>query len=266
MAQLTLAAEPRERTGKGAARAARRAGRVPGIIYGLKEQPVLISVTPKTLMDHLNAPGFYSHVFEIDVGGKKHRTLAREVQFDPVTDRPIHIDFMRFGPDTRVYVNVPVKFRNHAEAPGLKRGGVLNVVRHTIEMRCRPDHIPEHIMCDLTGLDIGDSLHINAVELPPDVQLAIKRNFTVATITAPSILVEVEETPAAAEGELVPGAEGVPVEGAEGVPVEGAPAEGAPVPGAAPGAAPRGAPGAAPRAAPGAAPAAAAKGKGKGDK
>lgn len=226
MAQVTLAAEPRQQTGKGATRAARRAGRVPAIIYGTKEEPVLISVEPRTLIDHLNAPGFYSHVFEIEIGGKKHRTLAREVQFDPVTDRPIHIDFMRFGPNTRVDVDVPVKFRNHAEAPGLKRGGVLNVVRHTIELRCRPDHIPESIMCDLTGLDIGDSLHIDAIELPADVERTIKRNFTIATITAPTVLVEIEEVPAAAEGEVVPGAEGEVVPGAEGEAVEGA--EGAP--------------------------------------
>ncbi len=280
MVQFTLAAELRTGTGKGAARAARRAGRVPGIIYGTKAEPVLISVEPRALMDRLDKPGFYTHIFEIEIGGKKHRTLAREVQFDPVSDRPIHVDFMRFGPDTRVSVGVPVKFRNHAESPGLKRGGVLNVVRHTIEMRCRPDGIPEFIMCDLSGLDIGNSLHIESVELPPGVELTIKRNFTVATITAPTILVEVEETPAAAEGELVPGAEGVPVEGIAGVPVEGAPApDTAPgaAPSAAPGAAPRGAPGAAPgtapRGAPGAAPRGApaadsrgGKGKGRGDK
>lgn len=269
MVQFALAAETRTSAGKGAARAARRAGRVPGIIYGTKEEPVLISVEPKALMDQLNKPGFYSHIFEIEVGGKKHRTLAREVQFDPITDRPIHVDFMRFGPDTRVNVGVPVRFRNQAESPGLKRGGVLNVVRHTIEMRCRPDAIPEFIMCDLTGLDIGNSLHIESVELPPDVQLTIKRNFTVATITAPTILVEVEEAPAAAEGALVPGAEGVPVEGVPGA--EGVPVEGAPAPGAAPGTAPSAAPGTAPRGAPGAAPGAETrggkgKGKGRGDK
>jgi large subunit ribosomal protein L25 len=254
MAQVTFAAEPREHTGKGAARAARRAGRVPGIIYGTKQEPVLISVDPRALMDKLDAPGFYSHVFEIEIGGKKHRTLAREVQFDPVTDRPIHIDFMRFGPDTRVDVEVPVRFRNHAEAPGLKRGGVLNVVRHTIELRCRPDHIPEHIMCDLTGLDIGDSLHIDVIELPADVERVIKRNFTVATITAPTILIEVEETPAEGEGVLAEGevaAEGVV--GAEGEAVEGAPAEG------------EGTEEAGVKSAPGAAPPA-DKGKGRGDR
>ena len=267
MANVTpLAALPRDRAGKGAARAARRAGRVPGIIYGNKQDPVLISIEPRFLMDQLTAPGFYSHVFEIDVAGKKHKALAREVQFDPVSDRPMHVDFMRFGADTRVNVDVPVKFKSQADSPGLKRGGVLNVVRHTIQLRCRPDAIPEFIMCDLAGLDIGDSLHIDAILLPPDVKPTIARNFTVATITAPTILVEIEETPAAAEGEAVPGAEGV--EGAvtaEGVPVEGAPSEGA-VPGAAPGAAPKGtAPGAAPKgAAPGAGPAG-GKGKGKGN-
>ena len=212
MAQATLlAAELRQGTGKGAARATRRAGRVPAVIYGNKEASVLISIDPLDLLQQLKGPGFFARVFEIEIGGEKHRVLARDLQVDPVTDRPIHVDFMRFSETTRLSIDVQVIFENHEESPGLKRGGVLNVVRHTIEMRCKPDSIPESITVDLTGLDIGDSVHISALEVPEDVELAVAdRDFTIATIAAPTILVEVEEE----EEEDVEGIEGE--EGAEG--------------------------------------------------
>ena len=187
MAQMTaLAAEVREGTGTGVARQIRRAGRIPCIIYGNKEDSVLISIDPLDLQKQLRGPGFFARVFEIEVGGKKHRVLARDLQVDPVTDRPIHVDFMRFSATTRLNINVQVVFDNHEESPGLKRGGVLNVVRHTVEMRCNPDNIPESIMVDLTGMDIGDSIHIGAIELPEDAELIIAdRDFTIATIAAP---------------------------------------------------------------------------------
>jgi len=220
MAQVTaLAAETREGSGTGAARAVRREGRVPAVIYGNKEIPVLISLDPMDLRQQLRRPGFFAHVFEITVAGKTHRVLARDLQVDPVTDRPLHVDFMRFSAQTRLDVDVEVVFLNHEESPGLKRGGVLNVVRHTIEMLCRPDAIPESVTVDLTGLDIGDSVHVSAIALPEDVELTISdRDFTVATIAAPTILVEVEEEEEGEgeEGEELEGEEGEAVEGEEG--------------------------------------------------
>ncbi|NQU62365.1 MAG: 50S ribosomal protein L25/general stress protein Ctc [Rhodospirillales bacterium] len=220
MAQATaLAAEIREGTGKGAARTARRQGRVPCIIYGNKEDSVMITIDPVDLQHQLRGPGFFSRVFELEIGGKKHRVLARELQLDPVTDRPIHVDFMRFSAATRLSIEVQVLFENQEESPGLKRGGVLNIVRHTIEMRCNPDSIPESITVDLTGLDIGDSVHIGALNIPSDVELTTDRDFTIATIAAPTLLVEVEEGEAAEGEEGEEGAEGA--EGEAGEKAEG---------------------------------------------
>lgn len=194
MAQaMILAAEVRTSNGTGHARATRRAGLVPCIIYGNKEEPLMISISPKDLQKQLRGPGFFARVFEIAVGEQKHRVLARDLQTDPVTDQPIHVDFMRFSATTLLNVEVQVVFENHDESPGLKRGGVLNVVRHYIEMRCKPDNIPESILVDLSGLDIGDSVHISKIEIPGDAELTIAdRDFTIATIAAPTLLVETE--------------------------------------------------------------------------
>ncbi len=197
---IPLAAEIRERAGKGAARATRRAGRVPAVIYGSKKDPVMISIDPLDLRKQLRGGGFFSHMFEINTGGTKEKVLPRDIQLDPVTDVPLHVDFMRFGADTQVNVGVAVVFENELASPGLKRGGVLNVVAHEVELICAPDNIPERLTVDLTGLDIGDSVHISAVNLPDGVQTTIQeRDFTVATIVAPSaVKSEAEE---AAEGE-----------------------------------------------------------------
>jgi len=210
MAQaIPLQAELRERAGKGAARATRRAGRIPAVIYGNKQDPVMISLEPIQLMKELNKPGFFSHIFEIDAGGKKEKVLARDLQVHPVTERPMHLDFMRFSASTRFNVEVPMHFINEEESPGIKMGGVLNVVRHTVEFICPPDKIPEGITIDLTGLEIGDSVHISALDIPEGIEPAITdRDFTIATIAAPTVMKAEEEE--AAEGE---GAEG---EGAEG--------------------------------------------------
>jgi len=216
MAQATpMTAEVRERAGKGPARATRRAGRVPAIIYGNKLDSVLISLDPVDLAHQLTGPGFFSRVFDVKVNGETHRVLARDLQTDPVTDRPLHVDFMRFSAATRINVDVQVLFKNEEESPGLKRGGVLNVVRHAVEMICAPDRIPESITVDLSGLEIGDSVHISDIPLPEDVQLTIAdRDFTVATVVAPSALktVEEEEAEAAAAAE----AEALALEGEEG--------------------------------------------------
>lgn len=189
-----LNAEVRERAGKGAARATRRAGRVPAVIYGNKQEPVLISVDPVDLMKELQQPGFFSHVYEIAVGGETYKVLARDLQVHPINDLPTHVDFMRFSKKTRLAVDVYVEFINEDQCPGLKEGGVLNVVRHEVELRCSPDAIPESLAADLSGLEIGDTLHISGIPLPEGAELTITdRDFTVATIAAPTIFTEVEE-------------------------------------------------------------------------
>ena len=224
MANLTaFAAEPRDRAGKGAARATRREGRVPGVIYGNKEDPVLISVDPIDLMKQINTTGFFARVYEVDVSGDKHRVLARDLQLDPVSDQPIHLDFMRFSASTRLNIDVQVVFENEDECPGLRMGGVLNVVRFAVELRCRPDSIPESLTADLSGMEIGDSLHISAIKLPEDVELTITdRDFTVATIAAPTIVEEVEEDVDGEEGEEgVEAAEGSDGEDAGGDAADG---------------------------------------------
>jgi len=186
-----FAAQLRNRAGKGAARATRREGRVPGVIYGDNQDPVLISLDPIELMKQINVTGFFARVYEVDVAGEKYSVLARDLQLDPVSEQPIHIDLMRFGATTRVNVDIQVNFENEDKCPGLRMGGVLNVVRFMVELRCRPDNIPETLTADLSGLEIGDSLHISAIELPEDVELTITdRDFTVATIAAPTVMEE----------------------------------------------------------------------------
>ena len=205
---VQFSAQSRDQAGKGAARAARRAGRVPGIIYGKNMDPKMISVDPLELDQQIRKAGFSARVYEIDLGGEKLRVLARDVQLHPVTDRPIHVDFLRFGAETRLNTDVPVVFENQDASPGLRRGGVLNIVRHTVELICQADRIPPAITVDLSGLDIGDSVHISDVVLPDGAAPAITdRDFTIATIAAPTVVEEEVE-----EGEE---GEEVPVEGEE---------------------------------------------------
>jgi len=198
---LTLAAEARDRAGKGASRAVRREGRVPCVIYGNREAALSIHVEEKLLTRMLHTGHFMNSVVEITVDGTTHRTLPRDVQFHPVSDRPIHVDFLRVAADALVTVNVPVRFENEGLSPGLKRGGVLNIVRHEIEMRCPADAIPDDIVVGVTGFDVGDSIHISAVKLPERAKPVIDRDFTIATIAAPSGLKSQEAADeAAAEG------------------------------------------------------------------
>ena len=195
---IELKAWARARTGKGGARAVRREGRVPGIIYGGKNEPQNIALETKEISKQVQTGHFQSTIFMIDMEGTKIRVIPREVQVDPVRDFPIHVDFMRLSKDAQVTVEVPVHFLNEAASPGLKRGGVLNVVRHDIPVRCPADKIPESFELDLTGLEIGDSIHISAVTLPDGVVPTITdRDFTIATIVGRAA----EEGPAeAAEG------------------------------------------------------------------
>src|SRR5690606_29908039 len=170
MAQATeLKAQARSGVGKGAARALRRQGFVPAVIYGEKQPPLPVSITYKDAMKRSYDGGFLSHVITLDVDGEKHRVIPRDYQLDPVKDNALHVDFLRVGANTTLDVQVHVTFINEEQSPGLKRGGTLNVVRHTVEVSAPADAIPEEIVVDLAGTDIGDSLHISAVTLPKGV-------------------------------------------------------------------------------------------------
>jgi large subunit ribosomal protein L25 len=198
--QLTLPAETRDRAGKGASRALRRDGRVPAVIYGEKKEPVSIHVEEKLLSKMLSSGHFMNSVVMIDVGGKPARTLPKAIDFHPVSSRPIHVDFLRIGEHTKVTVAVPVRFDNEEASPGLKRGGVLNVVQHELELVCDAASIPNEIHVDLAGLEIGDSIHISNITLPEGSTAAIDdRVFTIATVVAPSAMKSEEEDTAAAE-------------------------------------------------------------------
>jgi large subunit ribosomal protein L25 len=202
------------------------------VIYGGKQDATLIALEPRVLTTLMQDPAFKTNIFEVALDGKTQRTMAMDVQLDPVSDKPIHADFRRIEKDTLVRVPVPVRFHNEGASPGIKVGGVLNIVRHDVEVRGRPDDLPDHIDVDLTGLEIGDSVHINSIALPAGIKPTIARNFTICTIAPPTVMTAEEETPAAAA----------------------TPAEGEAAAAAAPGAAPA-APGAAPGAAAAAAPA-----------
>ena len=203
---LTLPAELRERAGKGASRELRRNGRVPAVIYGGKEEPLAIHVEAKELARQLGSGHFMNSIVMIDVGGKMVRTLPKDVALHPVTDRPLHADFLRLARDAKIHVDVPVVFVNEEASPGLKKGGVLNVVRHDLELVCESDKIPDEIALDVTGLDIGDSIHISQVSLPAGSESAITdRDFTIATIVAPSALKQSERAEEEGEGEAEAG-------------------------------------------------------------
>src|SRR3954453_3477442 len=205
--QLTLPAEARDRAGKGASRALRRDGRVPAVVYGEKKEPLSIHVEEKLWSKMLHPGHFMNSVVMIDSEAKPHRTLPKAVDFHPVSSRPIHVDFLRIGEHTKVHVGVPMRFDNEDASPGLKRGGVLNVVVHELEIVCDAASIPSEIHIPLDGLEIGDSIHISDVKLPNGVTPAnTDEDFTVATIVAPSAMKAEEEEAAAADA--VPTVEG----------------------------------------------------------
>ncbi len=224
MSDIVLSVEVRERTGKGGARETRRNGEVPGVLYGGGKDPVAIALKSNEVVKAINSGGFLGQMIKIDHKGDKQSVLLREVQFHPVRDEPMHIDFYRVDEDSIIAVEVPVHFLNEEESPGLKRGGVLNIVRHAVEVSCPAGQIPEAIEVDLTGLDIGDSVHISSVSLPENVTPTITdRDFTIVTLQSSRALVEeevdeaeeadTEEAEAAAEGEAGESEEG---EGEEG--------------------------------------------------
>ena len=200
---LTLSAETREQVGKGASRLLRREGRVPAVIYGNKQDPASIHVNERELMKLLMTGHFMNSV--VMVNGE--RTLPKDVAFNVVSDRPIHVDFLRISEHASVHVNVPILFSDEEESPGIKRGGVLNVVRHELELICEASNIPDDITISLKGVEVGDSIHISSVELPKGATSAITdRDFTIATVVAPSALKSSEG--GEAEGDAEAPAEG----------------------------------------------------------
>ena len=184
-----LTANAREKVGKGSAREARRQGNIPAVIYGDKKSPIPIVVEQKILVRYLSTGGFFNTLFDIDINGELNRVLPRDVQLHPVTDVPEHVDFLRVSATTKISVEVPVEFVGDDVSPGIKSGGVLNVVRYTVEVSCTPDLIPSSLLLDLSSAEIGDSLHISAVNLPEGVTPTITdRDFTIATIVAPTVV------------------------------------------------------------------------------
>jgi large subunit ribosomal protein L25 len=224
--QATIPAKVRSGSGTGAARAVRRNGDIPAVVYGAGVDPRAITISVRDIAKHYETGRFTSTLFTLDIEGEKLRVIPREVQVDPVSERPIHADFQRLVAGARIRLFIPVHFNNHGDSPGLKRGGVLNVVRHEIEFFCPSERIPQFIEADLKGMDIGDSLHISHIKLPEGLVPVIRsRDFTVATVAAPSAFAEVETKAAtAAEGEAAAGA--APAAGAA------APAAGAAAPAA----------------------------------
>jgi large subunit ribosomal protein L25 len=187
---VTIAAEIRFRAGKGAARATRRESKVPGVIYGGKQEPSLIALEPREVLRELHRAGWQSRLYELRAGSEPVRALIRGVQFHPVTDWPVHVDFQRLIAGERVKVLVPVHFENDGICPGLKRGGVLNVVRHAVEVYCDADHIPEQFIADLGPLDFNDNVRWHDLKGTENTRAVIDRDFVIATVVPPTKIEE----------------------------------------------------------------------------
>ena len=205
---VTIEAEARARAGKGAARATRRAGKVPGVIYGARQEPSLIALDPRAVVRELHRPGWQSRLYEIKVDGGATRALIRDVQFHPVSDAPEHVDFQRLAAGEPVRVSVPVHFENDGISPGLKRGGVLNVVRHTVEVYTEPENIPEQFSADLASLDFNDAVRWEDLKGTENSRPVIARNFVVATVAPPTKMAEAAVEATAAPGAAAPAAPG----------------------------------------------------------
>ncbi|GBQ24093.1 50S ribosomal protein L25 [Acetobacter estunensis NRIC 0472] len=203
---IPIQASLRAKAGKGAARATRREGLVPAVIYGAKKDATLIALDPRIIMRELHKPGWRSHVYEITAGDISERVLMRDMQFHPVTDAPIHVDYQRLAPGHKVHVEVAVHIVGEEVSPGIKRGGVLNVVRHTIEVTADPENIPELFTADISELDINDNVRWDDLKGTEGVVATVQiPNFVVATIAAPTV--DVEEEAPAAEAEAAPAEE-----------------------------------------------------------
>ncbi len=236
-----LKATARPKSGKGAARAERRAGKVPGVIYGNNQPPVTISVDHADLRQRILAGRFLTTIYDIDLEGKKHRVIPRDFHLDPIKDFPIHVDFMRLGEGASIRISVPLHVQKAEVSPGVKRGGTVNIVTHTIDLECSVDNIPQYVDADVSGLEIGYSLHLSDIKLPAGVKSLMREDATLVTIVPPSGYAEemkaaAAAAAAAAASAAVAGAAPAPGAAAPGAP--GAPAAAAaPAAGAAPAAA-----------------------------
>jgi large subunit ribosomal protein L25 len=227
-----LKATARPSVGKGAARAERRAGRVPGVIYGNNQPHTPISVDDADLRQRILAGRFLTTIYDIDLEGKKHRVIPRDFHLDPVRDFPIHVDFMRLGEGATIRISVPLHIQRADASPGVKRGGTVNIVTHTLDLECSVDNIPQYIDADVSTLEIGHSLHLSDITLPASVKALAREDITLVTIVPPSGYAEEQKAAAAAAaaaatGVAAPGA--APAAGAAAAtPAAGAPAAGAP--------------------------------------
>ncbi len=227
---VTIKADKRGQAGKGAARSVRRTGAIPGVVYGDKQDPQLIQMTYNAVLPHVQTGRFLSTLVDLEVDGKVMRAIARDVQFEPVKDRIIHVDFLRLGKDARIAVAIPVHFKNQDQAPGLKSGGVLNVVSHSVNLYCPADFIPEEIVVDLTGMQIGQNVHLSQIKLPDRVTNASREDVTLVAITAQA---KEEEAPAEAAPVEVPATAQKAPPAAPGTAPAAAPAKGGAAPAAA---------------------------------
>ena len=193
--QTTLDVNIRAETGKNGAKKVIAAGKIPSVIYGLGEQPLNISIDKISVQKEINSGGFLTRIFSLNIDGKKNLAIPRDVQFDPLSDQPIHIDFLRLAENSKITLDIPTRFINEELSPGLKRGGVLNVNRRTVQLSCPANNIPEEIIFDLEGLDIGDTIRISGANLSEGVTPTITdRDFTVASVAAPTVVKEPETT------------------------------------------------------------------------
>jgi large subunit ribosomal protein L25 len=218
---VTIDADVRALAGKGPARATRRAGKVPGVIYGARQAPTLIALEPRAVLRELQRAGWQSRLYEIKTNGDATRALIRDVQFHPVTDAPEHVDFQRLAPGEPIRVSVPVHFDNEGLSPGLKRGGVLNVIRHTVEVYTEPEHIPEQFTANLADLDFNDAVRWEDLKGTENTRSVIDRNFVVATVAPPTKQAEVAAEPTAAAAPLAAVAAAPAAAPARGAPARG---------------------------------------------
>lgn len=212
----TVKAALRERAGKGNARQTRRDGNIPAVIYGGKEAPIMIALGEREFSPLMRRSGFFTHLVDIEADGKVVRAIPRDVQYDPVSDQPVHVDFLRVSANTRIRVNVPVVFINQDKSPGLKRGGVLNIVQHELQLICSPEKIPEKVEINVDGLNIGDTIHVESIQLPADVKpvLSNKSDSTIASIAAPTTVKEETTTTAATDATAAAAPGAAPAAGA----------------------------------------------------
>ena len=211
-----IKATKREKAGKGASRAIRLKGSIPAVIYGDKKAPEMISLEEKVLVAEMNKKGLWTRQYEIEVDGKKHLVLCQDIQKHPVSNRPVHADFLRISKDSVLTMDIPLHFVGEEVSPGIKKGGVLNIVHRTLEVKCKADAIPEEFIVDLSTAEIGDSMDAFAIQLPAGVKLTAQEDFTVATIVTAQEEVK-EEAPAAAaqapaDAAAAPAAEAAPAE------------------------------------------------------